>query len=426
MNKYTEMSKNELKTELASLKEEYENLKSLGLNLNMARGKPGVEQLNLVSKMNEINISFEQYNLDGIESRNYGNLNGIPSAKKLFAEFLNTSSDNIFVGGNASLQLMYDVISKAYTHGLANSSKAWCKEEKIKWICPAPGYDRHFKITESFGFELLTVKMLADGPDMNAVEELVKDSSVKGMWCVPKYSNPDGIVYSNDTIKRIASLKPAAKDFTLMWDNAYCMHEFSCDYVPFPDILSECEKYGNTDMVFEFASTSKMTFPGAGVSCFATSKNNMEYMKKLIGVQTIGFDKINQLRHVLFLKNKENTLELMKQHASILKPKFDCVLDCLEKEIGPLGFACWTKPQGGYFISLYTLPGCAKRTWQLAKEAGLTMTGAGATYPYGLDPDDSNMRIAPSFPSVSELEQAMKLYCVCLKYAAAEKLAGEK
>lgn len=425
MKKYSEMSKTELQSELNSLKAEYESLKNLGLNLNMARGKPGLEQLNLVNQMNEINISNEQYNLDGVETRNYGNLEGIPAARKLFADILDTSPENVFVGGNASLQLMYDIISKAYTHGLANSPKPWCKEEKIKWLCPAPGYDRHFKITESFGFELVTVKMLPDGPDMNAVEELVKDSSVKGIWCVPKYSNPDGIVYSENTIKRLASLKPAAPDFTVMWDNAYCIHEFAGDCVPFPDILSECEKAGNPDIVFEFASTSKVTFPGAGISCFATSLKNLEYIKRLIGIQTIGFDKVNQLRHVLFLKDKANTLSLMKKHAAILKPKFDCVLDNLNKEIKPLGFAKWTEPKGGYFVSLYTLSGCAKRTWQLAKEAGLTMTGAGATYPYGIDPDDSNMRIAPSFPSVEELEQAMKIYCVCLKLAAAEKLAGE-
>ena len=425
MKKYSEMSKTELQSELNSLKAEYESLKNLGLNLNMARGKPGLEQLNLVNQMNEINISNEQYNLDGVETRNYGNLEGIPAARKLFADILDTSPENIFVGGNASLQLMYDIISKAYTHGLANSPKPWCKEEKIKWLCPAPGYDRHFKITESFGFELVTVKMLPDGPDMNAVEELVKDSSVKGIWCVPKYSNPDGIVYSENTIKRLASLKPAAPDFTVMWDNAYCIHEFAGDCVPFPDILSECEKAGNPDIVFEFASTSKVTFPGAGISCFVTSLKNLEYIKKLIGIQTIGFDKVNQLRHVLFLKDKANTLNLMKKHAAILKPKFDCVLDNLNKEIKPLDFAKWTEPKGGYFVSLYTLSGCAKRTWQLAKEAGLTMTGAGATYPYGIDPDDSNMRIAPSFPSVEELEQAMKLYCVCLKLAAAEKLVGE-
>lgn len=424
MKVYSELSAEERRLELESLKAEYENFKSLGLSLNMARGKPGRAQLDIVNEMNDIKLESGDYISDGVESRNYGNVDGLPAAKRLFAEILGTEPSKVFVGGNASLQLMYDVISKAYTHGLKNSDRPWCKEEQIRWLCPAPGYDRHFKITESFGFELVTVPLLSDGPDMDMVEELVKDPRVKGIWCVPKFSNPDGVVYSNKVIERIASLKAAAPDFTVMWDNAYCIHEFAGEYSEFPDILSICESKGNADMVYEFASTSKVTFPGAGISCFACSEANMEYLKKLINVQTIGFDKINQLRHVLYLKNKENTLKLMKRHAQVLKPKFDCVLDTLEKEIEPLGIANWTRPVGGYFVSLYTMPGCAKRTWQLAKEAGLTMTGAGATYPHGVDPEDSNMRIAPTFPDADELQKAMDLYCVCLKIASLEKLAG--
>ena len=343
------------------------------------------------------------------------------SGRALFAEILGCKTSQVFAGGNSSLQLMYDTVSKAYTHGLLHSERPWCREESVKWLCPAPGYDRHFKITESFGFELITIPMTENGPDMDIVENLIKDPSVKGMWNVPKYSNPDGIIYSDETIRRIASMKPAAPDFLLMWDNAYCVHEFDGDFVPFADILSECEKYGNADMVFEFASTSKITLPGAGVACFACSEANMEYMCKLIGIQAISFDKMNQLRHVKFLQNKEHTLALMKEHAKILKPKFDMVVETLEREIKPLGIASWHTPKGGYFVSVNTAPGLAKRTLALAKDAGVVMTSAGATYPYGHDPADSNIRVAPSLPPVEELEQAMAVFCCCLKLAALEK-----
>ena len=317
---------------------------------------------------------------------------------------------------------MYDAVSKAYTHGLNHAACPWHKLEKVKWLCPAPGYDRHFKITESFGFELVTVPMTPAGPDMDAVEELIKDPAVKGMWCVPKYSNPDGIIYSADTVRRIAAMKPAAPDFMLMWDNAYCVHEFDGDYVSFPDIISLCREAGNPDMVYEFASTSKITFPGAGISVMASSVDNIERVKKLMGVQMISYDKINQLRHVRYLKDKEHTLALMKKHAAILGPKFKCVLSHLNDEISPLGIAQWQEPKGGYFVSVYTLPGLARRTLALCKEAGVVMTGAGATYPYGVDPSDSNIRIAPSFPSTEELDKAMHIFCVCLRAAALEKL----
>ena len=354
--------------------------------------------------------------------RNYGQLSGLPSAKALFAEILGCKPEQVFVGGNASLQLMYDTIAKAYTNGLLHSEKPWCREEHIKWLCPAPGYDRHFKVTESFGFELITIPMTETGPNMDLVEQLVKDPAVKGMWNVPKYSNPDGIIYSDETIERIARLKPAAPDFLLMWDNAYCIHEFEGEFVPFPDILSLCEKYGNADMVFEFASTSKITLPGAGVACFACSEANMEYMEKLINVQIISYDKINQLRHVKYLKDKAHTLELMKKHAAIMGPKFKAVTETLTREVGPLGLATWHDPKGGYFVSVNTLPGLAKRTLALCKEAGVIMTSAGATFPYGVDPKDSNIRVAPSLPPVEELQQAMEVFCCCLKLAALEQL----
>ena len=422
MTAYPKMTAEEWKAEYAEVTREYEELKARGLNLNMARGKPGKAQLDLVSDIFSLMQKPEDYVSDGVDVRNYGELSGLPAAKRLFAEILGCRPEQVFVGGNASLQLMYDTISKAYTHGLLHSERPWCREPVVKFLCPAPGYDRHFKVTESFGFELVTIPMTDEGPDMDAVEKAIQDPAVKGMWNVPKYSNPDGIIYSAETIRRIASMKPAAPDFLLMWDNAYCIHEFEGDYVEFPDILSECAKYGNADMVFEFASTSKVTLPGAGISCFACSEANMAYMEKLLTVQVISFDKVNQQRHVLYLKDKAHTLELMKKHAAIMGPKFRCVVDALDREIAPLEIASWRRPKGGYFVSLYAMPGTAKRTLALCKEAGVTMTGAGATYPYGKDPQDSNIRIAPSLPPVEELEQAIAVLCVCLKMAALEKL----
>ena len=422
MTAYPKMTAEERKAEYAEVTREYEELKARGLNLNMARGKPGKAQLDLVSDIFSLMQKTEDYVSDGVDVRNYGELSGLPAAKRLFAEILGCRPEQVFVGGNASLQLMYDTISKAYTHGLLHSERPWCREPVVKFLCPAPGYDRHFKVTESFGFELVTIPMTDEGPDMDAVEKAIQDPAVKGMWNVPKYSNPDGIIYSAETIRRIASMKPAAPDFLLMWDNAYCIHEFEGDYVEFPDILSECAKYGNADMVFEFASTSKVTLPGAGISCFACSEANMAYMEKLLTVQVISFDKVNQQRHVLYLKDKAHTLELMKKHAAIMGPKFRCVVDALDREIAPLEIASWRRPKGGYFVSLNAMPGTAKRTLALCKEAGVTMTGAGATFPYGKDPQDSNIRIAPSLPPVEELEQAIAVLCVCLKMAALEKL----
>ena len=420
--KYAEMTLPERQAEYAALQAAYQDAKALHLALNMARGKPGREQLDLVTPIFGLLTKPEQFVSDGVETRNYGEVAGIPAARRLFADILGCKPEQVFVGGNASLQLMYDAVSKAFTHGLLHSEKPWGKLDKVKWICPVPGYDRHFKVTASFGAEMISVPMTADGPDMDMVEELIRDPAVKGMWNVPKYSNPEGVVYSDETIRRIASMKPAAPDFMLMWDNAYCIHEFEGDFVPFVDILSLCAEYGNADMVYEFASTSKVTFPGAGVSVMATSEANLAYLKPIINIQTIGYDKINQLRHVKYLKNKEHTLALMQRHAAILRPKFHTVLDALDREIAPLGIGTWKRPVGGYFVSYDAMPGTAKRALALCKEVGVTMTGAGATFPYGEDPRDSNIRIAPSLPPVEELQQAIAIFCICVKLAALEKL----
>ena len=422
MMKYTDMTAQQRKAEYAAVLAEYEKQKALGLKLNMARGKPGREQLDMVTDLCNILVKPEDFISDGIDSRNYGNVDGLPAAKALFADILGCKPEQCFVGGNASLQLMYDTVAKAYSNGLLHSEKPWSKLEKVKWLCPAPGYDRHFKVTQSFGAELITVPMTENGPDMDVVEELIKDPAVKGMWNVPKYSNPDGIIYSDETIRRIAAMKPAAPDFMLMWDNAYCIHEFDGEFVPFADILSLCAENGNADMVYEFASTSKVTFPGAGVAVMATSEANLAYLIPLINIQTIGFDKINQLRHVKYLQDKEHTLALMQRHAAILRPKFHAVLDALDREIAPLGIGEWKRPKGGYFVSYNAMSGTAKRALALCKEAGVTMTGAGATFPYGVDPEDSNILIAPSLPPVEELQQAIAVFCVCVKLAALEKL----
>lgn len=421
---YRDWTKAELAAEKVAVTAHFDDLKEQALKLNMARGKPGKEQLDLVSDILTVLQTPEDCQVDGIDARNYGELTGLPSAKALWADILGCKPEECFIGGNASLTLMYDTISKAYTHGLLHSRTPWCKLDTVKWLCPSPGYDRHFKVTESFGFELITVPMTPTGPNMDMVEELVKDSAVKGMWCVPKYSNPDGIIYSDETIDRIAHLRPAAPDFTLMWDNAYCIHEFEGEFVPFRDILTLCREAGNPDMVFEFASTSKVTLPGAGVSVMAASVANQKYMEKLISIQTISYDKVNALRHVRYLKDKAHTLALMQKHAKILAPKFRCVLDSLDREIAPLGIAQWERPKGGYFISVNTAPGLAKRTLALCREAGVVMTGAGATFPYGIDPQDSNIRIAPSLPPVRELEQAMDVFCTSLKLAALEQLGA--
>ena len=425
MKPYSQLTAAERESELSALRERYRDFRARGLSLNMARGKPGKAQLDLVSDMLTVLTDPADCMDGGVDVRNYGELTGIPSAKRLFADLLGTDPEEILVGGNASLNLMYDLIAKAYTHGLLHSDRPWSKEETVKFLCPSPGYDRHFKICASFGMEMITIPMTADGPDMDAVEEAVRDPAVKGMWCVPKYSNPEGIVYSDAVVDRIAALRPAAPDFALMWDNAYCVHEIYGEFVPFRDILTLCREQGNADMVYEFASTSKITFPGAGVAVMAASRDNQKYYESLLTYQTISYDKVNQLRHVRYLKDKASVLALMQRHAAVLAPKFTAVLDALRAEIAPLQIATWTEPRGGYFVSVNAMPGTAKRVVALMKEAGVILTGAGDTYPYGKDPADSNIRIAPSLPPVEELQQAMEVFCLCLRIAALEKLSAE-
>lgn len=420
---YTEMNKEQLAGEKAALDKKYEEFKNKGLKLTMARGIPAPEQLDLSMEMLNTPLT-DTMSESGNDCRSYGVLDGIPEAKKLFAEILDVQPENIIVGGNSSLQLMYDTISRAMLLGVLGSEKPWCKYDKVKFLCPAPGYDRHFGICESLGIEMITVPYKEDGPDMDEVERLVaSDETIKGIWCVPMYSNPTGISYSDEVVRRFANLKPAAKDFRIFWDNAYCVHHLSDDgQAHLLNIIDECRKAGNPDMVFEFTSTSKISFPGSGVAVICASKDNIEFIKKQMGKQTIGFDKLNQLRHVRFFKNRKGIEEQMRRHADIIRPKFEAVLRTLETELKPLGIATWTDPRGGYFISFNGMDGTAKRIVALAKEAGVTMTNAGATYPYGNDPHDSNIRIAPTYPSIDELQTAMDLFCVCVRFASVEKL----
>ncbi len=424
MATYACRSRDELKREYNNMLTRYEDLKQQGLNLNMSRGKPSKLQLDLVSDMLGILVNPAECILDGNDARNYGDLPGLQCAREYWADVLGCKPEETFVGGNASLSLMHDLISWAYTHGLKDSVRPWCKEKRVKFLCPSPGYDRHFRITESFGFELITVPMTPYGPDMDVVEDLIRDPMVKGIWCVPKFSNPQGYCYSELTTRRMANMKPAAPDFVIMWDNAYCVHEFLGDFVPFLDIISLCAEAGRPNMVYEFASTSKITFPGAGISVMASSEENIQYMTKLISAQMISYDKINQLRHVKYLKNKEHTLELMKRHATIMAPKFELCLKILRQEVTAKGIAHWHHPTGGYFICVAAMPGTARRTLELCRQAGVVMTEAGATYPYGVDPHDSVIRIAPSLPPIDELEKAMRVFCVSLKMAALEKYLG--
>ena len=425
---YRSLSPEALRREYAEVSARFDALRELGLALNMARGKPGKAQLDAVSDILTILHDPVQCQADGMDVRNYGQLSGLPSAKKLFAELLGCRAEECFIGGSASLTLMYDTIAKAYTHGLLHSEAPWSRLDKVKWLCPAPGYDRHFKITESFGAEMITVPMTPTGPDMDMIEKLVaEDDTIKGIWCVPQYSNPDGYTYSDETIERFASMKTAAPDFKIFWDEAYIVHHLTDEIIETPVLLNQCKKYGTEDRVFMFTSTSKITFPGAGVSALACSEAMMKYICKRFSVMIISYDKMNQLRHVRFLKNKEGVLAHMAKHRRRLVPCFDAVKTAFKEELTPCGdIAHWTNPKGGYFISLYVMPGCAKRVAALCKEAGLTLTGAGSAYPYHKDPDDSHLRIAPTYPSLDEVETASDLLCVCVRLAAAEKLLAEK
>lgn len=425
---YNDMSKEELLVLKESLNKEYAEAKAKGLALDMSRGKPSAKQLDVsLGLLDTINSSSDLKSLDGTDCRNYGVLDGIPEAKKLMADMMGTTPDHVIVYGNASLNIMYDQISRAYTHGILGNTP-WCKLDKVKFLCPVPGYDRHFAITERFGIEMINIPMSESGPDMGMVEEYVsKDASVKGIWCVPKYSNPQGYTYSEETVKRMAALKPAAEDFRIFWDNAYVIHDLYDDNKDeIADIISECEKAGNPDMVFEFASTSKVSFPGSGIAALATSANNIADIKKQLTIQTIGHDKLNQLRHVRFFKDINGLKEHMRKHAEFIRPKFEAVESVLEEELGGLGIGSWTEPKGGYFISFEAMDGCAKAIVAKCKEAGVKLTGAGATFPYGKDPKDSNIRIAPSFPTPEEMKQAADLFVLCVKLVSVEKLLENK
>ncbi len=424
MANYLSMSKEELSAEFEAVKREFEEIKGAELSLDMSRGKPGADQLDLSDDLLGLVGPDKGFKTEGgIDCRNYGGLDGIPEMKKLFGEILGMDTNNIICGNNASLNLMFDAITQGMVTGFGEGP--WLTQGKVKFLCPAPGYDRHFGICQYYGIEMITVKCGESGPDMDAVEELVKDPAVKGMWCVPKYSNPLGITYSDETVKRIAAMKPAAKDFRLMWDNAYIIHDLYAEGDKLLNIYDECKKNGNEDMVLQFTSTSKITYPGAGIAAVATSDANIKLLKSRMTIQTIGPDKLNQLSHARMFPTLDVLLAQMKRHADILRPKFEACLAQFEEALGDKGIAVWTKPRGGYFISMEVLSGCAKRVGELCKEAGLIITTPGATYPYGNDPDDSNLRIAPSFPCVEELSIAAKVLCVAVRYAACEKLLAE-
>ena len=424
MTGYAQRTKEELQQLKKELEKQYEDAKGKGLKLDMSRGKPSAAQLDLSMGIMDVLTSEGVLKTEaGLDCRNYGVLDGIPEAKKLMADMMEVAPEQVIVYGNSSLNIMYDTVSRSVTHGVLGSTP-WCKLDQVKFLCPVPGYDRHFAITEHFGIEMINVPMSPEGPDMDLVEKLVaEDASVKGIWCVPKYSNPQGYSYSDETIRRFANLKPAAEDFRIYWDNAYCIHHLYDDnQVEQPEILAECAKAGNPDMVYKFSSTSKVTFPGSGIAALAASEANLSEIRKQMTIQTIGHDKLNQLRHVRFFGDIEGMKKHMSKQAAILRPKFEAVTDILEKELGGLGIGEWTKPLGGYFISFDALPGCAKAIVAKCKEAGVVMTGAGATFPYGKDPKDSNIRIAPSFPTPEEMAQAADLFALCVKLVSVDKL----
>ena len=424
---YKEMTKEELQEIRKEVAAKYDELKAKGLKLDMSRGKPNTEQLDISMGMIDTLTDYNLVGEQGVDCRNYGVLDGIIEAKRLLSAMIECPVDNIIIYGNSSLNVMYDTVARSMTHGVMGSTP-WAKLDKVKFLCPVPGYDRHFAITEFFGIEMINIPMTEDGPDMDMVEDLVsKDEAIKGIWCVPKYSNPMGITYSDETVRRFANLKPAAEDFRIYWDNAYCIHHLYEDHQDhILEILEECEKAGNPDMVFKFCSTSKVTFPGSGIAAISASKANLDFIKKQMSVQTIGHDKLNQLRHARFFGDFNGMLEHMKKHADIIRPKFEAVLEMLDKELGDLGIAKWTKPNGGYFIGFDTMDGCAKKVVAMCKDAGVVMTPAGATYPYGKDPHDSNIRIAPTFPSTEELKQACEIFVPCVKLVSLDKILETK
>lgn len=428
MSSYTKMSRTELLKEKEQLEAAYQKAKEQGLKLDMSRGKPSAAQLDIsMGMMDVLNSEADLKCEEGVDCRNYGILDGIKEVKKLFADMTEVSEDKMLIYGNSSLNVMYDTISRSVTHGVMGHTP-WCKLDKVKFLCPVPGYDRHFAITEYFGIEMINIPMTPNGPDMDMVEDLVShDDKIKGIWCIPKYSNPQGITYSDDTVRRFARLKPAAPDFRIYWDNAYCVHHlYEKDQDVLIEILAECEKAGNPDMVYKFCSTSKISFPGSGVAAITTSPANLTEIKKQLTIQTIGHDKVNQLRHVRYFKDFNGVLAHMKKHADILRPKFEAVISILERELGGTGLGSWIKPKGGYFISFDSMEGCAKAIVAKCKEAGVVMTPAGATYPYGKDPKDTNIRIAPSFPTPEELEAATNLFVLCVKLVSVDKLLENK
>ncbi|SEF41037.1 Alanine-glyoxylate amino-transferase [Eubacterium ruminantium] len=427
MKAYSEMTKEELSAELEELKKQYHKYQEMDLKLDMSRGKPCREQLDIsMGMMDALNSQADLTCEDGTDCRNYGVLTGIQEAKVLIGDMMENNPDNIIIYGNSSLNVMYDTVSRAMTHGILGNTP-WCKLDKVKFLCPVPGYDRHFAITEYFGIEMIPVPMSPEGPDMDMVEKLVsEDDAIKGIWCVPKYSNPQGYSYSDETVRRFARLKPAAKDFRIFWDNAYGIHHLYDDQQDYLiEILAECKRAGNPDLVYKFASTSKITFPGSGIAALATSPNNLEDILKQMKNQTIGHDKVNQLRHVRFFKDIHGMTEHMRKHADIIRPKFEAVLEAFDRNLAGLGIGEWTKPKGGYFISFDALPGCAKSIVKLAKKAGVTMTGAGATWPYGKDPEDKNIRVAPTYPTLDDLKTAAELFTLCVRIISAEKLLSE-
>ncbi|MBO5945764.1 MAG: aminotransferase [Clostridia bacterium] len=421
MKRFDSLSKNEREALYKELLETYNGYLKRGLSLDLSRGKPNSEQLDVSQELLSYPVTREDTVFAGTDCRNYGVLDGIPAAKALFADMLDLPVDHIFVGGNSSLQLMYDALSRAMLFGVVGSERPWCREEGLKWICVAPGYDRHFRITELLGFELLTVKMNSDGPDMDEVERLARDPKVKGIWCVPKYSNPTGNTYSDEVVRRLVSMECGAPDFRIMWDNAYAVHDITETTDPLLNVFEAAKDAGNEDRVFYFSSTSKITFPGAGVAIMAASPKNLKQMMPIIGAQTIGYDKINQIRHVKYLKDKETTARHMQELGALIGRKFEITLGAFEALEG-LGIAEWTKPNGGYFVSLDLMPGCAKRVFGHMKDAGVTLTSVGATFPYGIDPEDRNLRIAPTYPTDAELSLACEILVVAVKIASLEKL----